>query len=67
VTLNDELITWSLRWRLALGVVTCRKCEVVQLEKDKNTRFQHLSGCSHFETTEHPWSQLDVLLKAVQH
>ena len=62
MTMSDELLNWSTRWRLSAGVITCKSCQVRQEELDQALNFVHSPGCMNCRFGTTPWVELAGLV-----
>lgn len=58
---GDRLASWSFRWTVEDGQITCSRCQATQTINQPAEVFNHRSTCS-ARREQHPWQELAALL-----
>ncbi len=58
---GDRLASWSLRWAVQEGQITCSRCQAAQTVNQPGEVFTHRPGCC-ARREQSPWQELATLL-----
>jgi hypothetical protein len=62
--LRSGSLSGILAWHIKRGVVTCRKCQKMQIEAFKECSFEHSVGCKVAREGLNPWRELALFAAA---
>lgn len=66
MTPSERLIAWHETWSLSRAAVTCRSCQAMQSELDRENDFPHHATCSKSAFAKlRPWDELDAIQHAL--
>ena len=66
MTVTNDLVSWSFRWRVSRDVISCKECKARQIESDKGAVFEHSPGCRYASEQNLPWDELDRISRSFQ-